>query len=164
LAKEKIDHFYASDLGRAVETAKIIAKDHNKPVQTLDLLRETKFGVWEGLNYDEIQQKYPELWLKWRDNPRTTLLPEGEALDDVAERVMKGIKQIVDKHQDETVAVITHGGTIRLILSKILDMDITYIWRIRQDNVALNVIDFYGKRVIVALVNDTNHLASGLPK
>ncbi len=164
LESEKIDQIYASDLNRAVETAEIIANCHNKPVQKLDLLRETKFGAWEGLNFSEIQKKYPDVWEKWRDNPRDTIIPEGEALEEVAQRVMQGIKQIVAKHHDETIAVVTHGGAIRLILSEILDMDMQYIWRIRQDNAALNIIDFYGERIIVSLVNDISHLELGIPR
>lgn len=164
LAGEQIDHFYASDLSRAFETAEIVAAPHGKGVQKMEQLRETKFGAWEGLKFSEIQEQYPEIWAKWRDDPRSTILPEGESLDSVDERVMGGIKQILELHKNETVAVVGHGGTTRLILSAALDIDIKYIWRIRQDNTALNIIDYYGVRAITSLVNDISHLEVGIPK
>lgn len=164
LKGEKIDYFYASDLSRAMETAQIIAKPHGKTVTGVELLRETRFGVWEGLKFTEIQEKYPTIWNQWKVDPRGTLIPEGEYLDEVAVRVMQGIKQIITRHPDDSVLVVAHGGTIRLILAEFLEMDIRNLWRIRQDNTALNVIDIYGDRPIVAVINDVHHLGKGLPK
>ncbi|MFZ3171430.1 MAG: alpha-ribazole phosphatase [Carboxydocellales bacterium] len=164
LAGEEIDHFYASDLSRAYETAEIIAAPHHKTVQKMELLRETMFGAWEGLKFTEIQERFPEVWAKWRDDPRSTVLPEGESLDSVYERVNSAINQIRERHPKETVVVVGHGGIIRLILYAALDLDIKYIWRIRQDNTALNIIDYYGERAILSLVNDISHLALGIPK
>lgn len=164
LKGEKIDYFYASDLSRAMETAQIIAQPHGKTVTGVELLRETRFGVWEGLKFTEIKEKYPEIWKQWQVDPRGTLIPEGEYLDEVAVRVMQGIKEIINRHADDSVLVVAHGGTIRLILAELLEMDIRNLWRIRQDNTALNIIDIYGDRPIVATINDIHHLGKGLPK
>ncbi|HEX3032954.1 MAG TPA: alpha-ribazole phosphatase [Bacillota bacterium] len=164
LKGEKIDYFYASDLSRAMETAQIIAEPHAKTVTGVELLRETRFGVWEGMKFTEIQEMYPELWEKWKVDPRGTLIPEGEYLDHVAARVMQGIREIMTRHPHDTVLVAAHGGTIRLILAELLQMDLSNIWRIRQDNTALNIIDIYGDRPIVAVINDIHHLGLGLPK
>lgn len=164
LSGEEIDHVYASDLSRAYETAEIIAAPHHKTVQKMEQLRETMFGVWEGLKFSEIQERFPEVWAKWRDDPRTTVLPEGESLDSVYERVNRAINQIRARHPKETVVVVGHGGIIRLIIYAALDLDIKYIWRVRQDNTALNIIDYYGERAIISLINDISHLELGVPK
>lgn len=164
LAGEKLDAFYASDLSRAYETAAIVAERHKLPVNKIELLRETKFGIFEGKKFSEIAKEYPEVWKNWQRNPRETLIPDGERLDEVAARARDGIRQILERHPDQTIAVVTHGGTIRLILSAALDLDIKFLWHFRQDNTALNIIDYYGSKAIIALVNDISHLDLGFAR
>ncbi|MHB8171001.1 MAG: alpha-ribazole phosphatase [Thermincolia bacterium] len=158
LAGEEIHAFYASDLSRARETAEIVARPHGKTVITKPALRETKFGAWEGLKYTEIKEKFPEVVEKWAMDPVATRIPDGESLQDVADRVMAGLEEILKNHPDERVVVAAHGGTIRVILASLLGMDLKQYWRLRQDNTALNIVDFYEEKAIISLVNDTSHL------
>ena len=60
LENEAIDLIYASDLDRAIETANIIAEPHDLEVICSKSMRELGFGIWEGLTYDEIINKWPE--------------------------------------------------------------------------------------------------------
>jgi len=158
LAGETFNAFYASDLTRARETAEIIAQPHGLPVITKSQLRETKFGAWEGLKYSEIMERYPEVLASWTTDPLSTRIPDGESLRDVAERVMAGLAEIIENHPEERVVIAAHGGTIRIILASILHMDLNQYWRLRQDNTALNIVDFYNEKAIVSLVNDVSHL------
>ncbi|MDA8234804.1 MAG: alpha-ribazole phosphatase [Clostridia bacterium] len=158
LAAEDFDAFYASDLSRARETAEIIAQPHGKAVITKPALRETKFGAWEGLKHCEIQERFPEVLEKWVADPYSIKIPDGESLQEVSDRVMAGLEEILKNHPDERVVIAAHGGTIRVILASILGMELNQYWRLRQDNTALNIVDYYGEKAIVALVNDISHL------
>ncbi|TET09843.1 MAG: hypothetical protein E3J83_01470 [Candidatus Atribacteria bacterium] len=59
---------------------------------------------------------------------------------------------------DETIAIVCHGGTIRVILCSILKLELKYMWRIEQNPTALNIIDYYDYKGFIFLLNDTSHL------
>ena len=60
LKNYKIDAVYSSDLCRAVDTAKPIAKALSLPIKTSEKLREMNLGEWQGMGFDEVKEKYPE--------------------------------------------------------------------------------------------------------
>lgn len=150
--------FYASDLSRALQTAEIVAEPHGIRVQSLPQFRETHFGEWEGLTYKEIVDKYPQDMRNWQSNPVGTVIPGGESLGHVATRVNQGLAQVLEKHPEGNVLVAAHGGTIRVLLTDILGMELSHYWKLRQDNTAINIVDFYGEKAIVATINDIHHL------
>lgn len=159
LSKEKIDAVYASDLIRAVETAEAIAKYHNLEVNKFQELRETNFGCWEGLTYPEIVEKYEVIMFNWRENPMQTKIPEGECLEEVVQRTTSTFWKIVKKHQGQQIVIAAHGGTNRIIMAGLLGMDYKEYWKIKQDNVCLNVIEvFNNNRAILCHINDICHL------
>lgn len=158
LTQEKVAAIYASDLTRAYRTAEIIATRHNLPVVAMSELREIKFGEWEGLTYDAISEHWPNRMKKLFTHPDEVEIPGGETFRELKERAEKAIAALVARHPDETIIVVSHGGTIRTILCAALNIHLNYVWNIRQDNTAVNIIDYYKERTIVSLVNDTHHL------
>ncbi len=158
LATEKIAAVYASDLNRAFKTAEIIAGKHGLPVISLAALREISFGEWEGLTYDGINSRWADVIAKLFSHPDEVRIPGGETFGELKERAAGAIEQLVAKHQDETIAVVSHGGTIRTILCAALNIHLNHVWSIKQDNTAINIIEYYKERTIVGLMNDTCHL------
>ncbi len=137
----KIDAVYSSDLRRAYETAEIIFRD-NSIVKLADF-REINFGVWEGLTYSEIIEKHPEIYKRWIDNPMEVNIPGGETLKDFCGRIRKKLIFVRSCHKEgETIALITHGGPIRIILCDALGYNIKEFWQVAQDIGALNIIDY----------------------
>lgn len=159
LSKENFIKVYASDLQRALETAKIISCFHGIDVLTRPELREMNFGFWEGLTYNEIKKSFQEEIKKWWEEPLTTRIPGGETLSEMVERCVLSIKNIVTAYPEGNVIVVTHGGAIRSIVGSVLGMDLNKYWRLRQDNACLNIIDFpQWERGILTLFNDCSHL------
>jgi broad specificity phosphatase PhoE len=109
-----VDVLYASDLARARETAEIIAGELGLAVTTDPRLRERSFGAWEGLTAPEIEERFSGELARWR-------IGEGAGADDAepfhafAERVRGFLEDALARHPDETVLVVAHGGTIRVI-------------------------------------------------
>jgi probable phosphoglycerate mutase len=109
-----VDAVYASDLARAAETAEIIAAELGLPVRLDARLRERSFGAWEGLTADEIEAGFRDQHLRW-------LAGEGAGADDAepfdafAARVRSFLEDVLDAHRDETVLLVAHGGSIRVI-------------------------------------------------
>ncbi len=154
------DAIYSSDLCRAFKTAESIAKLYDKQVISIPELREINFGEWEGLNYEAIDSRYPDSMNKLFTSPGEVDIPGGETFEFLKTRAMKAIHRLCRLHSNQTIAIVSHGGTIRTILCAVLNLHLNYLWNIKQDNTAVNVIEFYGDQVIVSLVNDTHHLYS----
>ncbi|MDE2481490.1 MAG: histidine phosphatase family protein [bacterium] len=106
---------YASDLGRALETARAIAEPHGLAVVPDARLREFNFGKWEGLTWNEIVERWPEL----RDHGSTAAklyVPEGgESFAVVCDRVRAFFDEVATDGE-ETILVVTHAGVLHATL------------------------------------------------
>ncbi len=159
LKDTKIDKVYSSDLIRAYQTAKIIFGDN--PIEKTPDLREMNFGLFEGLKYEQLVGKYPELYREWVDNPEKNKTPNGEGLGDLSKRVEEKLSIIVSQHKDRTLAVVAHGGPIRVVLCKALNFDLKMFWQIEQRLGALNIIDYFEESPpIVVKMNDASHFSA----
>jgi alpha-ribazole phosphatase len=158
LAKEKVNAIYSSDLLRACQTAELIAQYHALPVIRKQDLREINFGEWEGLTYQEIMNSWPEILTTMYSQPSKTCPPQGENFDRVRQRVSRALQQCIVKHQNETIVIVSHGGTMRVILCAALGIDLDKMWFIRQDSTAINIIQYFDHQVVVSLVNDICHI------
>ncbi|HHV35854.1 MAG TPA: alpha-ribazole phosphatase [Syntrophomonadaceae bacterium] len=159
LKTEKVKAVYSSDLKRAFETASILASPHNLPVKTTKELREINFGVWEGLTYQEIMEQYRDLASEWYKYPNKVRIPGGETFTDVKERAYSAILELARQNDPGTIIVVAHGGTIRAVICGLLDLDLNHAFRIRQDNAALNIIEYnQGGYTVLSLLNGISHL------
>jgi broad specificity phosphatase PhoE len=112
-----IEAIYSSDLSRAAETAQALAAPLGlTPI--LDLrLRELDIGVFQGLKEAEIKQKYPEEFAAFLANPLEYRLPEGESRMDLQARVFALWKELLSSSQHQTIALVSHNGTLKMLLS-----------------------------------------------
>jgi alpha-ribazole phosphatase/probable phosphoglycerate mutase len=139
---------YCSGLGRAVKSAEIIAEPYGlKPIVVEDF-KERNFGVWEGMSFDEIQEKYPDAFTAWAENPLKFSPMEGESTLDVRERALKVFNEITGKHNGDSIAIVAHGGINRVILCELMGIPLENIFRIEQDFAALNVIELWDYPVV----------------
>jgi broad specificity phosphatase PhoE len=111
MAPETIDAVYASDLERARETALAVASPLGLTVCELPELREKHFGSWEGLTREEIRDRFPHaIRGRWGD---------GESTDEMAERVLGGLRRIAARHDGRVVLVVSHGGPLRAVQHRV---------------------------------------------
>jgi broad specificity phosphatase PhoE len=159
LSHEKISAAYASPLGRTVETARILAAPHKLDIQTCDGLREINHGRWEQMTRREVEEKFPEEAAAWEKDPYTFAPAGGESGLAVTARALPALIDIVRKHPGETVLVVSHKATIRLLLSSLLGFDPRrYRDNLDQKPAALNIVDFRNAtRARLTLFNDTSH-------
>ena len=123
LAGVRIDAFYSSPLRRAVETAKIVFAPHGNPELTLigDLM-EMSFGELEGQPYGgKNEQLFADLGKRWCSGVFSDRPGGGESILDVQRRSIRSIEKIVMQNPGRTVAVVTHGRLLRVLLSTLLD-------------------------------------------
>jgi broad specificity phosphatase PhoE len=159
LSGEKIVAVYASPLGRTIETAQILAAPHHLEVQTRDGLREISHGRWEQMTRREVEEKFPEEAAEWEKDPYTFAPLGGESGLAVTARALPTLVEIVRAHPGDHVLVVSHKGTIRLLLSSLLGFDPRrYRDNLDQNPAALNIVDFKDpSRARLTLFNDTSH-------
>ena len=158
LRREPFSAIYSSDLVRARETAETVALYHSLPVVTMPEFREVCFGEWEGLKYEHIYAGWSEEINKFFQYPSQVEIPGGESFYDVQRRTNQGLEELRTRHEGECIAVVTHGGAIRTLLCSALGISLDSLWSFRQDNTAINIVEYEKRFNILRLVNDVNHL------
>jgi len=144
---------YCSDLQRAIRSAEIISKDHFLDPVIVPSLRERNFGMWEGMSFDEIRERYPVEFDAWADNPLRFSPMQGESTLAMGKRVIEAFEKILSDHKGERIAIVSHGGVNRIILCHVLGISLKNIFRVEQDYAALNIIEFRDRYPAVRLMN-----------
>lgn len=118
LDKYRVDKIYASSLKRAVETAQAIAQRQNCPLERCDALKEINSGLWQGLTFEEIAEKYPENYQVWKNNIGFAAPDGGETCRQLYDRVTAFLKKVLAE-PEETVCLVCHATPIRMMESDI---------------------------------------------
>ncbi|HEY8739420.1 MAG TPA: histidine phosphatase family protein [Candidatus Dormibacteraeota bacterium] len=158
---------FSSDLERARLTAEAVSAATGTPVTLEAGLREVGLGRWEGIDRDTLRRDYPDLLEAWIREPSWDMVPDGEGAGPFRARVLAALGRLVrDRRDDETVAVVTHIGVIRLVLSMaagLEPMGLHWPWAI--DNTAIttlvgpaDVSSWHTPALTVTAVNDSSHL------
>lgn len=118
---------YSSPLKRAVQTSEILGIEgwHD------DRLKEINFGVFEGMSYEEILERYPDEAREWTDDYINFRIPDGESLRELYERVGSFLDDMEGKNG--TVLVVTHEGVIKCALCCVLG-SLEHFYRFRAEH------------------------------
>ncbi|MBI5030151.1 MAG: histidine phosphatase family protein [Chloroflexi bacterium] len=116
LRDTKIDAIYSSDLERARETARVIAKKHRLAVSLDPQLREINQGEWKGLLVTEVIARFPREWSERERDPLNARAPGGESVAEVAARMKHAADRIGKQHPNETVVIVSHGLALATLL------------------------------------------------
>jgi len=159
LAHTPVAAVYASPLGRTFETAAIVGRPHKLTPIERDGLREISHGRWEGLSRQEVEARYQDEYAAWESDPFTFAPEAGESGVAVLARALPVVRDIVVRHAGQSVIVVSHKATLRLILSSLLGFDARgYRDRLDQSPACLNVVDFKSPvRARLMLFNDISH-------
>ena len=125
---------YASDLGRTQETAAIIRGAHlaSPPeVQTHPDLREVAYGVLEGLTWSEIRQRDKSMNDRQFVRDLDFAPPGGETFRQVLARTGRFADMLRERHANDDVLVVGHGGSLRALAVRILGLPDYAFWQLR---------------------------------
>jgi len=152
------DALYSSDLGRAVQTAEIIGRICDKPVQLNSSLRERHMGVFQGLTREEISEKYPEQMAAYERIGFLDLIPGGETAQERTDRSVRILTEIASRHPEQTVVVVTHGGFLTGFLGFVLGIPFSNGRRYRKENASFNAFEYLEPNWYLQTWNDISHL------
>jgi broad specificity phosphatase PhoE len=161
LAHDPIAAVYTSPLSRTVETAEILARAHGLTPMREDGLREISHGRWEGLTRQEVEERFGDEYSAWEADPFTFAPEGGESGLAVLARALPAVRRVAAAHDGETIMVVSHKATLRILLCSLLGIDPRgYRDRLDQSPACLNVVDFKDPvRARLMLFNDVSHYA-----
>ena len=161
LVREKwsVSTVYSSDLSRASETAEILAASLDVAI-TLDArLREYDFGALNGVIWREVQVLHPEIWQAHQRGAMWAPIPREEGADAFFHRLAAALVDIQARHEaEDAIAVVTHGGSLGMMMVHFLGMEIRRPTPFWFDNASLSVVEFGARGAILSRLNDTCHL------
>lgn len=161
LSNIKIDAVYSSDMLRAVETAKEACRFWRGNSIIKPGLREMSFGDLEGRTEQEIAQFFTSFMQKRDQMEDDISYPGGEGTLDVWNRAFPVLQEIVSSGV-QRVAVVTHGGVIRVLVAYLLGMDLFRYRLLAQDLENCSITELiYQKdknRFLLQRFNDYAHL------
>ncbi len=113
LTKKRIEVLYSSDLGRALQTAEIIANRLSLSIHRDIRLRERNLGILQGLTRDQFETQYPEESRRFNAADPDYVLPGGESLRQLFNRCVACVEEIVAKNAGKNILIVGHGGVVR---------------------------------------------------
>jgi broad specificity phosphatase PhoE len=159
LGQFPVTQVYSSNLLRARQTAEAIASKRDIAPTVIDDLHECNVGLWEGLDWQTIRERYPDEHRRFVENTAETPYLGGESYGDVLRRVMPIIERLCDAHQGNSIAVVAHNVVNRALLAHLLGLNLARAPKIAQANGCVNLIRRQGAKSELVTLNAVFHLA-----
>lgn len=145
LAGVKLAELLTSPLQRAIQTAEIIGQTVGIDVARDPRLIDFKLGRWTGMTYDEVAKS--EEYQRFLRKPESESIPGGERLDDIRRRAIGAVEQALrDSPTGDAVAIVTHAGVIRVLLTHYMGSPIANYHRIRVSPGSISILSFADDR------------------
>ncbi len=185
LSKINFDAIYASPLQRTQETAREIlrASDNKAKLYLNSNLKEVDLPQWQGLPYQYVRQEFADEYQIWEETPheftlektelkgQTLIKTKTKPVLELYEKAIKFWQEILPRHQNKTILVVSHGGTIRALIGTATGIQPQNYHLIQQSNSGISILNFENigntfssTSAKIAAVNLTQHLGEVLPK
>jgi probable phosphoglycerate mutase len=158
LAGETLAAVYASDLGRAFQTAQAVADVAGLPVGADVGLRERAFGTFEGKTFAEIESQWPEQALLWRKRDPAFEPAGGESLLRFRERVVATLDRLAARHPGEQIVLVGHGGVMDVLYRAATGQELQAPRTWALGNAAINRLLWTPDGLTLVGWADTSHL------
>jgi len=138
LTGEPFDGLYSSDLGRAVETADIVAGPVGLDVVTDPRLRERNLGILQGISLRQFEQERPQEYTRFRSGDPDYVIPSGESARQRHERCVACATELAKRHAGRRILIVTHGGILDSFFRHALKLPLTVPRRFSLFNASIN--------------------------
>ena len=152
----QFDKVFVSNLKRTYQTVQKFIEINNIPFEKLKEFNEISWGINQGKN-DDLKD-YKILVDTWLDGELDNKFKLGESPNEMVIRLVKGFTHIIS-HDLKRVLLCIHGRALRILLSKVLDNDLTKMDKYKHSNTGLYILEYFDKeRVRIKTKNLRNHL------
>lgn len=154
-----LDAVFSSDLYRAMITASALTRENRLQILPVKELREIDLGPWEQLFFGNVMHDEPELSDLFMYDSEKWKIDGAETFEDVKNRAVRKVQELSRGYDGKTIAIVSHGVTIRCFLSGIFDIPLTDLKRNPIcGNTAVTKLFYHDDQFTAEYVNDTSHL------
>ena len=136
----------------------MIAAATGHEIVTDERLRERHLGIFQGLDGNEIREKYPEEYRLHRTLRSTYVIPGGESVEQQVARNVDFLNETAVKHLGETIVVVTHGGVLSGLFRHTFSIPYDAPRRFEFTNAGLNVFNYEEGNWFLQTWGDISHL------
>lgn len=154
-----VDAVYSSDSYRTRMTASAVTCHKALPLHTDKRLRELNMGSWETEFYGNLAHQYPEQMELFLAHPHKWRVAGAETYAQVCQRAMAVLTELLASHEGQSIALVSHGVTIRCLMSRILRLPLEEIEDLPIfGNTAVSHVFYDNGSFRVDYMNDQSHL------
>jgi broad specificity phosphatase PhoE len=158
LAEVAFAEAYCSDLLRTRQVCETILSNGRVTHSESSDLRELDYGEWEGLNINEVKERYPEEFSGMLAGENDCAPPGGESVTQLLVRTGRFVEQVRNRATEGNVLVVCHGGSLRGLIVQLMGLPETTFWSFQVDLASVSMVNIHPRRTVLALLNDTSHL------
>lgn len=160
---ESISAIYTSPLQRARESAAIVAGRLGLTLHTEPDLNEINLGLWDGLSFAEVKQRFPGEYEKRGQQLAVYRTPGGESFSDLQIRSIKALDNIVQKSSGN-ILIVAHAGINRVLLCHFMGLGLARLFDIKQNYACINLIEAKDRHYHVLYTNRSqSNFSNALP-
>lgn len=151
LARAGLDALYSSPLERARETARHITDRTGLAAEIASAATEVDYGDWTGFSWEQLQgdPRFAD-WNRLRSVARA---PGGEMLAEVQARGAALTQELYARHPDATIALVSHGDTIKAILAQCLGIPLEFFFRLEISPGSISTVELRPSVLRVLRIN-----------
>ena len=136
-----LDAVYMSPMQRVRQTASPLLEAKRLQPVVLEDLREVDFGDWTGYGWQEIQSRFGVVAYDWLETLDNGGIPNGETAACLKARVRPCLQRVVDENPHRSVAVVCHGGIVRVMLALLLEMPLAHMAHFNIDYGSVTMVE-----------------------
>jgi len=155
LAGTHFNSIYVSPMKRAQQTVAPLAAQKGLAATTLAGLHEVDFGDWTGLSWQQVQERFGVSAFDWLAKLEAGEVPGAETGPQYRARIEPCLKQILRDCPGQAVAIVCHGGVIRMLLSLLLELPLPKLAHFDIEYASVTVVEQRSHRSEVSLLNFT---------
>lgn len=149
---ERVDAVVASPVRRTLESADILAAALGHVVEVEPGFAEMEFGVWDGMTFTEVGEKYPDDLTAWLGS--LDFAPEGgESFRTVQMRVLDGLERVLQTHAGKTVVVVSHVTPIKTLVAHAVDAPLEAVFRMELTPASVTVLSWFNGTASMRMYN-----------
>ena len=118
----KIDKIYSSSALRCVQSTRILSETCGYDFEILQNLHSRKVGMWSGLSFEEIENKYPKMLEEYHENPENYCPNGGQTAVDYNKEIENVLNNIIENNLHKRLIIVTHGEVIQAAIANALNI------------------------------------------
>lgn len=155
MKRKPLDAIYCSPMKRAQQTLAPLLIHYEVAPTTIPDLCEVHFGDWTGLGWQEVHDKFQVSAFQWLEMLEREAVPNGECSRTFRSRIEPCVTSILEQHRGKSVAIVCHGGVIRMILSILLHLPLPKLAHFEIEYASVTHVHHTPNKSEVQLLNFT---------